>query len=352
MKAVQKKLTILTLVAVMIVGMMQFCMIDAKAESSMQQMITMEACSLWAQPNTSAENKIKVLPVGYLVKVYPNLVLSTKDDGKVFYRTAKGSYILARCVQEIPKTRLTDGFVVTSETQATYQALRQQQEALDVQEMASYFGANPTAGEKSLEAKYGINIKIPANYMKDPTTYAVYLGYINEALGQITPEWIQMVAKLSKAQTGKTLTISVKESSGIYLAGEVADGVYYYDSNTVSLRSIDATTLAHEIGHALYYVCRKKIPKFDATWMSYNNGIAYVGSNYWNVDFTYADEQVFTGSYAMQNANEDFAETCAYLFTWYTESLMKGYTANQPYLNKKVQYIRDITTTLYGKRII
>ena len=352
MNTIAKRISAYILAIALVLGLFSITGVEADAETYMIQVVTLEPCSLWSQPNTSAPNKVKVLPAGYLVKVYPNYVLSTKDDGKIYYRTSKGNYILTRCVQTVPKTRLTDGFVVNSSNMATYQALRQQQEQLELQEMVTPYISNPAAQEAALEKKYGVNIVIPSAYMKTPTSYAMYVSYMTEALSMISPEWVSMVAQVSKQQTGKKLTISIKEYEGIHLGGTQAEGVYNPSSNSISLASIDSFTLSHEIGHAFYYYCKAKTPNFSAKWTSYNNGISYVGNNYYNVNFTYAMEACFFSDYSMKDANEDFAETCAYMFYGYTEELVNGTAANKPYLAKKVEYIRKLSNQYAGKRII
>lgn len=63
------------------------------------KMTTME-CSVWSQPNTAEEYRVKRIPAGYNVTVYPEIVQSTAGDGKTFYQTGKGCYILCKCFGE------------------------------------------------------------------------------------------------------------------------------------------------------------------------------------------------------------------------------------------------------------
>lgn len=61
---------------------------------------TME-CSVWSAPNTAEQYRVKKIPAGYNVTVYPEVVESTAGDGKTFYQTSKGCYILCKCFEEI-----------------------------------------------------------------------------------------------------------------------------------------------------------------------------------------------------------------------------------------------------------
>ena len=63
-------------------------------------MVTTQSCSIWSAPSTKEANRVKVIPAGYKVTVIPVPVSSTNNDGKVFYRTVKGSYILARVLTD------------------------------------------------------------------------------------------------------------------------------------------------------------------------------------------------------------------------------------------------------------
>lgn len=59
--------------------------------------ITTQECSIWTQPNTSEKYRQKKIPAGYQVTIIPKVVQSTKGDGKTFYKTVKGAYILCKC---------------------------------------------------------------------------------------------------------------------------------------------------------------------------------------------------------------------------------------------------------------
>lgn len=60
---------------------------------------TME-CSVWSAPNTEEQYRVKKIPAGYDVTVYPEVVESIAGDGKTFYQTSKGCYILCKCFEE------------------------------------------------------------------------------------------------------------------------------------------------------------------------------------------------------------------------------------------------------------
>lgn len=61
---------------------------------------TME-CSVWSAPNTAEQYRVKKIPAGYNVTVYPEVVESTAGDGKTFYQTSKGCYILCKCFEGV-----------------------------------------------------------------------------------------------------------------------------------------------------------------------------------------------------------------------------------------------------------
>lgn len=59
---------------------------------------TTQRCSIWSAPATMEENRVKYVDAGYQIQVYPQTVASELADGKTFYRTIKGAYVLCRCV--------------------------------------------------------------------------------------------------------------------------------------------------------------------------------------------------------------------------------------------------------------
>lgn len=60
---------------------------------------TTQPCSIWSAPATLEENRTKYVDEGYQITVYPEVIPSALGDGKTFYRTVKGSYVLCRCVE-------------------------------------------------------------------------------------------------------------------------------------------------------------------------------------------------------------------------------------------------------------
>lgn len=78
---------------------------------------TTQECSIWSKPDTSEGNRVKKIPAGWNVTIYPTVVQSTKGDGKTFYQTVKGCYILCRCCDgnETPSTTI----ISTSHTPTT-----------------------------------------------------------------------------------------------------------------------------------------------------------------------------------------------------------------------------------------
>lgn len=71
--------------------------VDAANEQTLVMTTNME-CSVWAAPETSEVNRVKRVPEGYQVTVYPTVIASTNGDGKTFYQTIKGNYVLCRCL--------------------------------------------------------------------------------------------------------------------------------------------------------------------------------------------------------------------------------------------------------------
>lgn len=97
MKSVFKKI-VTFIVTLGIVGTMLLGLgTTSQAASKPVVFTTTMDCSVWAAPNTAEANRIKRIPAGYQVTVYPDVVLSTAGDGKLFFKTSKGAYILCKC---------------------------------------------------------------------------------------------------------------------------------------------------------------------------------------------------------------------------------------------------------------
>lgn len=71
---------------------------EAKAASAPVTKTTTMACSVWSAPATADGNKVKSVDAGHSVTVYPDGVQSTSGNGKLFYQTTDGMYILCNCV--------------------------------------------------------------------------------------------------------------------------------------------------------------------------------------------------------------------------------------------------------------
>lgn len=67
-------------------------------------------CTNWTAPATTEANRGKKLSVGYQVTVYPEVINSTLGDGKKFYKTVKGTYILCKCLDGIPEVVYDNGY--------------------------------------------------------------------------------------------------------------------------------------------------------------------------------------------------------------------------------------------------
>lgn len=67
-------------------------------EAETVMVLTTQQCSIWGEPATMEENRIKYVDEAYCIQVYPVVVESVLGDGKTFYRTIRGAYVLCRCV--------------------------------------------------------------------------------------------------------------------------------------------------------------------------------------------------------------------------------------------------------------
>lgn len=70
----------------------------AAQETELMTVETTQRCSIWSAPATTEENRVKYVDAGYQITIYPEVIESEAGDGKTFYRTVKGSYVLCKCV--------------------------------------------------------------------------------------------------------------------------------------------------------------------------------------------------------------------------------------------------------------
>lgn len=68
---------------------------------------TLMPCSIWSGASTMPGTRVKFIPADYEVKIYPFKIKSLENDGKEFYMTIKGAYILCRCVDEEQEEEIT-----------------------------------------------------------------------------------------------------------------------------------------------------------------------------------------------------------------------------------------------------
>lgn len=68
------------------------------AEAGTVVVETTQPCSIWSAPATVESNRIRSVDEGYQITVYPEIIPSELADGKTFYRTVRGAYVLCRCV--------------------------------------------------------------------------------------------------------------------------------------------------------------------------------------------------------------------------------------------------------------
>jgi GH25 family lysozyme M1 (1,4-beta-N-acetylmuramidase) len=63
------------------------------------QVVTNQRCSIWASPATTEPNRTKYVDAGYPITLASrDVVPSILGDGKTFYKTCKGAYVLCKCV--------------------------------------------------------------------------------------------------------------------------------------------------------------------------------------------------------------------------------------------------------------
>ena len=96
MNKIKRILTSLLAAAVAITGF-GFGNMDVAAASKTKTIATTQECSIWTRPNTSEQYRQKKVPAGHQITVYTDVIQSEKNDGKTFYKTKKGAYILCRC---------------------------------------------------------------------------------------------------------------------------------------------------------------------------------------------------------------------------------------------------------------
>ena len=71
---------------------------SSKAANGLIQVVTTKECSLWITPATQDAYRIQKLPPATLLTVYSTPVASLLGDGKTFYMTNYGFYVLCNCV--------------------------------------------------------------------------------------------------------------------------------------------------------------------------------------------------------------------------------------------------------------
>lgn len=101
MRGKRKKRAALIMAAALWIGMAGMAVsMQAMAAQQAQPVVvaTTQRCSIWSAPVTAEENRVKYVDEGYQITVYPEVVQSAAGDGKTFYRTVRGAYVLCKCV--------------------------------------------------------------------------------------------------------------------------------------------------------------------------------------------------------------------------------------------------------------
>ncbi|MBD5532678.1 MAG: hypothetical protein HDQ98_10870 [Lachnospiraceae bacterium] len=101
MRGKRKKWVAAMIAAVLCIGMAAVpvpMQVMAAQETGTAVVLTTQRCSIWSAPATAEENRVKYVDEGYPITIYPEVLQSELGDGKTFYRTVRGSYVLCRCV--------------------------------------------------------------------------------------------------------------------------------------------------------------------------------------------------------------------------------------------------------------
>lgn len=99
MKNQMRKMVSLLLALAVAILIFPLPTVNAKAAATVVMTTTSE-CSIWSAPATLEQNRVKKVPAGYPITVYKQVVKSSIGDGKTFYKTVKGSYVLCKCLSD------------------------------------------------------------------------------------------------------------------------------------------------------------------------------------------------------------------------------------------------------------
>ncbi|MCM1103693.1 MAG: hypothetical protein NC409_06255 [Clostridium sp.] len=97
-RMVTAAMAVVTALCMGMIGMTAPMQVSAAGESQTVVVETTQRCSIWSAPATTEENRVKYVDEGYQITLYPEVIQSGLGDGKTFYRTIKGAYVLCRCV--------------------------------------------------------------------------------------------------------------------------------------------------------------------------------------------------------------------------------------------------------------
>lgn len=91
-----KRIVALVLAIAFVLLSFDLVKVNSFAEAKTKVITTTQECSIWTRPNTSDEYRQKKIPAGHKVTIYTDIIPSEKKDGKTFYQTQKGAYILCK----------------------------------------------------------------------------------------------------------------------------------------------------------------------------------------------------------------------------------------------------------------
>lgn len=249
---IYKRITAFILTLVMFLGILQITETKAKAAATVTMTTTME-CSVWSAPNTAEVNRVKKIPAGYSVTVYPDVVQSTTGDGKTFYKTAKGCYILCKC--------FNNGAVQTGTSQTgAYQTPYNMSNITYITQ--AYKNRNVAW---SMGNYQGLRVNVAVTYYTKRATTAKYLG-----------SDIPIKANVPLRVWGYT-------SDGYYLVGEPSFDYFYIDDLTSFglVKQSDLTTTVPSSFYPATSVINEAKPDADGSYYDQAMTFYFSASSYY-----------------------------------------------------------------------
>ena len=179
-------------------------------------------------------------------------------------------------------------------------------------------------GEWSMTSlDYGLGVFSPEFIKK---LVAVYASYNARFVIKLVPAEVQGHAGMTEWVENSEITIYLR-----YVEGD-----YYYNG-------VCASTLAHELGHAVQFIADKQIgeQKILDDMTLINNGFPYVGDN-WDEEWKLEKYTAFANAYSTKNYKEDIATTIEMLVGTPTAAQMLFSEPANKIIREKTEYIRGL----------